>query len=221
MLDFLFPRVCHGCETVLYPEENVLCLYCLSKLPILAHHRYQDKQMELFFYGRLRLKYATSLVRFEKKGLTQRLLHKLKYHGKQQIGAFFGKWMGSELACTHLYNQIDLVVPVPLHPKKLRKRGYNQVERFAQEIAGQLRAAYEPTILKREGRRTSQVFRSRSARMLDETTFHVRDGAHLEGKHVLLVDDIITTGMTLELCGKELLKLNPSSLSLVTIAIAS
>ena len=221
MLNLLFPRVCHGCETVLHPGEEVLCLFCLSNLPILAHHRYQDRQMEMIFYGRLPIEYATSLVRFEKKGLTQTLLHKLKYQGQQHIGAFFGKWLGSELASNQLTNRIDRVIPVPLHPKKLKKRGYNQVGRVAQELAAQLKAAYDPSVLVRQGKRTTQVFRSRSSRILDDNTFRPLSDRNFKGQHLLLVDDVLTTGMTLELCGKELLKLKPASLSLATIALAT
>lgn len=221
MLDLFFPRTCQGCETVLHQGEEVLCIICQSQLTVIAHHRYRDPQMKLLFYGRMRLRYATALLSFKKKGLSQRLLHRLKYKGQQEIGSYFGKWLGSELASSKEHANIDLVIPVPLHPLKKRKRGYNQVDRFARQIANALGAHYRPDFLKRSGQKRTQVFRSRSSRMLDESTFQIKSKEYLTGKHVLLVDDLITTGMTAELCGRTIWQLKPASLSLATIAIAS
>ena len=221
MIDLLFPKICQGCETVLHQAEEVLCIFCQSQLAVIAHHRSGDPRMKMLFYGRLRLHYATALLRFEKKGITQALLHRLKYKGQQQIGSYFGKWLGSELAGSKEYAKIDLVVPVPLHPRKKRKRGYNQVDRFGSQIASALGAAYCPRLLKRRGQKRTQVFRSRSSRIMDESTFQLNTTDTLSGKHVLLVDDLITTGMTAELCGRTIWQLKPASLSLATIAIAS
>lgn len=221
MLDLLFPRTCQGCDTVLHREEDVLCVGCIAHLPLIAHHRNNDPQMKDLFYGRLPLQEATAMLHFEKKGLTQRLLHRLKYQGHQSIGTFFGKWLGAELFNHEFYHSIQRVIPVPLHPGKLKKRGYNQVDRFARQLAIALGAFYDPDVLCRRGQRRSQVFRSRSSRIMDQSTFWISTTDKLKKQHILLVDDVVTTGMTLELCGQAIWKSQPASLSLATIAIAS
>ncbi|RMA65799.1 ComF family protein [Ulvibacter antarcticus] len=220
MLNLLFPKVCQGCKMVLSKEENILCVSCRHKLPLASHHTTGSHGMKDIFYGRFKVEAATALIYFQKKGITQELLHNLKYRGKKEISYFFGKWLGNELADIEDYKSCDMVIPVPLHKQKLKKRGYNQVEGFGKEIANALEIPYRDDILIKVSKTGSQVFKQRFTRFNSEEIFTVQHADELVGKHILLVDDIVTTGATLENCALKLLK-NPSTkLSIATIAVA-
>ena len=162
--------------------------------------------MKDVFYGRIDLEEATALLQFQKKGITQELLHNLKYRGQKEISSFFGKWLGSELAEQEDYTKCELVIPVPLHKQKLKKRGYNQVEGFGKEIAKALNIPYRDDILVKISKTSSQVFKQRFTRFNSEEIFTVQKVEVIRNKHILLVDDIVTTGATLENCANQLLK---------------
>jgi ComF family protein len=180
--------------------------------------------MRSLFYGRIPVEIATSLLRFEKKGITQRLMHHLKYKGQQELGTLFGEWLGEEMALHDHSKAIDLVIPVPLHRRRLRKRGYNQVERFGKALASTLNIPYCDHILSKKNSTNSQVFKQRFKRFLSvsegDVVFLVDRPELVSDKHILLVDDIVTTGATLENCALELLKARGSRISLATIAMA-
>ncbi|WP_244593038.1 ComF family protein [Pukyongia salina] len=176
--------------------------------------------MKKIFYGRIPLENATSLLLFQKKGITQQLLHNLKYRGQQEIGTFLGTWLGSELAEHPDYKGVDLVIPVPLHRKKRRIRGYNQVSHFAIEIANKLGADYSESILQKKTGTRSQVFKNRLTRSQTHQIFELRETDLLKGKHVLVVDDIVTTGATLENCALALIKNGDVRVSFATMAMA-
>jgi ComF family protein len=159
-------------------------------------------------------------LHFSKKGIVQQLLHNLKYRGHEKIGSFLGKWLGSELSTVDAYTVIDVIIPVPLYKTKLRKRGYNQVAKFGKEIAKALNADYNDTVLVKKKSTKTQVFKGRLTRWNDEELFSITENKSLEGKHILLVDDIITTGATVEACASVLLKIDNIKLSLATMAIA-
>lgn len=220
MLNLLFPKVCMGCKQELLKQEEVLCMECIHSLPIASFHNSGSSILKDKFYGRLYLKNATALIYFNKRGLTQELLHNLKYRGKKQISYFFGKWLGTELSEIDSYKEIDLVIPVPLHKQKLKKRGYNQVEGFGKEIAIALNIPYRDDVLIKISKSGSQVFKTRILRFETEEIFSIQHLDEIENKHILLVDDIITTGATLEKCALQLLKGNNVSVSIATIAIA-
>jgi ComF family protein len=176
--------------------------------------------MKRVFYGRVPVENATALLRFQKKGITQRLLHDLKYRGQQEIGRFLGEWLGAELAESEHFKKIDLVIPVPMHKKKLRKRGFNQVTGFGKQIAKALGAEYREDILLKITKTRSQVLKKRLTRFQSEQIFSLEQAEHLYGKHILLVDDIVTTGATLENCAAQLMNKTNARLSLATMAIA-
>jgi len=224
MLNLLFPKVCNGCSELLLKDEKVLCSTCRFDLPLACHHRNNDTTFSDIFYGRFPIEQATALLQFQKRGITQNILHNLKYRKQQQISAFFGKWLGSELSEIESYKNIDLVIPVPLHKQKLKKRGYNQVEGFGKAIAAALQIPYRDDILLKLSNTKSQVFKERFSRFKSawkqEGVFLLQKKEAIEHKHILLVDDIITTGATLETCAQQLLKANNVKLSLATIAIA-
>lgn len=220
MLNLLFPKICNGCNNPLSTGEAILCIQCRHDLPLTRFHETNNTAMESIFYGRFPLQAATALIQFQKRGITQEIMHNLKYRGQKEVGSFFGQWLGAELADLAPYNTIDMVIPVPLHKQKLKKRGYNQVEGFGVEIAKALNTTYRDDILLKVSKTTSQVFKDRLMRINAATVFSIKDHKTLQNKHILLVDDIVTTGATLESCAKEILNGTNATLSIATIAIA-
>jgi ComF family protein len=176
--------------------------------------------MKKAFYGRFEVQKATALLQFQKKGITQELLHNLKYRGQKNISSFLGKWLGAELSEAIEYQSIDLVIPVPLHKQKLKKRGYNQVTGFGEEIAAALDIPYRDDILLKVSKTRSQVFKKRGTRFDGSQIFTLQKPESIANTHILLVDDIVTTGATLENCAAQLLKADNVSISIATMAIA-
>lgn len=221
LINLFFPKVCYACNFLLSDNEKYVCTSCRHKLPVTNFHFNNDDTVKRVFYGRVPIENATALLRFEKKGLTQTLIHNLKYKGFEDIGLFLGNWLGSELKQTNAYSNIDLVIPVPLHKKKLRKRGYNQVTIFAKQIAKHLDAEYVEDVLVKTTNTSSQVNKSRISRWFNnQEIFGAMNTHKLNNKHILLVDDIITTGATLEACSEILQKNNGVKISIATMAIA-
>ena len=162
---------------------------------------------------------ATALFYFPKKGVVRQLIHQLKYKNQQEISNYLGKWLGVELAESRFYKAVDVVVPVPLHKKRLKERGYNQVTGFGEELAMCLQASYNDTTLLRIKNTVTQTVKDRLTRWRNvQTNFEVLDTKSLEGKHILLVDDVITTGATIKACVKELHKIPNIKISLAVMA---
>jgi len=216
----LFPKVCVGCRSPLLKTELVICTQCRHSLPIACHHRTSNNAMKNVFYGRFPVENATALLQFQKRGVTQQLLHNLKYRGQDKISNFFGKWLGAELSENENYRTINMVIPVPLHKQKMKKRGYNQVSGFGKEIASALKVPFREDVLIKVSKTHSQVFKKRLTRFATEETFTINKPEVISNKHILLVDDIVTTGATLENCAQQLLKSPDVKLSVATIAIA-
>jgi len=198
-----------------------ICLNCRHELPVTNFHLEDSEYAKKVFYGRLKLKNATALLRFHKKGHVQQLIHNLKYRGHERIGKLLGDWLGEELKTVAAYNDIDLVIPVPLHKTKLKKRGYNQVEKFGQQIAKALGVPYDADILIKTSATRTQVYKKRASRwQQNKGVFTIQNEDRLKGKHILLVDDIITTGATMEACANVLTKTHNNTLSIAAMAIA-
>lgn len=216
-----FPETCRCCDSELIAAEQMICTQCRHILPITDFHRYNDPSIKKVFYGRLSIHQATALFYFEKRGPVQELMHNLKYRNDEKISNKLGEWLGSELAQIEDYQTIDAVIPVPIHPKKKKIRGYNQVEGFGKALASHLSAHYVDDLLLKSKNTKTQVFKGRFTRS-DEVldAFSITQDNSLEGKHLLLCDDILTTGATLEACALQLLKIPNITLSIAVMAIA-
>ncbi|MDR9455948.1 MAG: phosphoribosyltransferase family protein [Salegentibacter sp.] len=220
LLNLFYPKICNCCETELVTHETIICTSCLHELPLTNFHLDNENTTKKVFSGRLSIENATSLLYFKKKGMVQQLIHNLKYRGNREIGNFLGQWLGEELAKIPEYTQIDAVVPVPLHRKKLKSRGFNQVEDFGKEVANSLESEYIDDVLVKKSATTTQTFKKRLSRWgsIDET-FMIENPEKLENKHLLLVDDLITTGATMEACVTKLQKISGVKISLASMAI--
>lgn len=222
LLNIFFPKVCFGCSGFLIDNEEFICTKCRHDLPVTNYHFNEDDTIERIFYGRVKIEQATSLLTFEKKSIVQHLLHNLKYKGHEDIGEFLGKWLGHELSTVSSYKNIDIVIPVPLHKNKLRKRGFNQAAKFGIEIAKALNADYNDNVLIKATNTKTQVFKNRIARWnSNNEIFTIKNSDFINGKHILLVDDIITTGATIESCANVLNKAQNIKISVASMAIAS
>ncbi len=221
LANILFPKTCPGCNNILLENESVLCTACTHEMPHTQHHVTAENEIFKRFYGRLPLEHASALLYFHKEGLVQQLIHNLKYKGQQDIGRLMGQWYAHDLKNVPSLQSVTDVIPVPLHPKKLRQRGYNQVAEFGKALAERLNVNYNENILLRTTYNKTQTKKNLSARAeIIGSAFDVHYTEADRGKHFLLIDDVITTGATLESCGKALLKVPDSKLSIVTIAYA-
>ena len=210
-----------GCNAVLSDNEDLICTSCRHKLPVTNFHLNHDTSIEKIFYGRVQIENATALMRFQKKGIVQNLLHNLKYRKQENIGKSLGAWLGHELKSIDKYQSINAVIPVPIHKRKLRKRGYNQVSKFGLEIASILKTDYFDDVLIKTSSTKTQVFKKRLSRWQDSNDILSLKNEHkISGKHILLVDDIITTGATIEACSNVLQQANDIKISIATMAIA-
>ena len=221
IIDLFFPKVCYACHEVLNDHEQDICTDCRNNLPVTNFHFHKDNNVSKVFYARVKVEYGTALFRFEKKGLVQQLIHNLKYKGQESIGVFLGDWLGGELKTVKEYSEIDMVIPVPLHKNKLKKRGYNQVAKFAEHIASALNVKYVDNVLLKVTNTDSQVLKSRLARWTNnEELFTLQNKSTIANKHILLVDDLITTGATMEACINVLNQAKNIKISVACMAIA-
>ncbi len=220
LINILFPRLCLICQSVMGDNEMQFCSCCRHDLPLLDHVGINNP-VEKILSGRVDLAAGASLLRFEKKGIVQQLLHNLKYKGYKEISTALGSWLGSRISHDPRFKNIDIVIPVPLHRSRLRKRGYNQVEDFGREIAYRIRADYVDDLLLKKISTPTKVFQKRHHRWQDKkTVFSLRQPDRFINKKVLLVDDIITTGATIEACSTTLKLIPGVKISVATMAIA-
>lgn len=220
LINLFFPKICNGCRNSLSDFEDTICSKCRHDLPVTNFHFQDDNPLERIFYGRVKIAQASALLHFTKKGIVQELLHNLKYRGHEHIGSFLGKWLAQELVQSGKYSNIDIVIPVPLHIKKHRKRGYNQVALFAKELAISLNAQYIDDVLIKNTQTETQVFKKRLARWQQRNeVFELKNANKIVGKHILLADDIVTTGSTIEACISVLNNAKINTISIACMAI--
>jgi len=222
LLKLFFPDQCQACDALLSRGETLLCTDCRHNLPINLLHHTTYNPIKKVLYGRVSLELATSLFYFDKKSRVQQLIHNLKYRNQEHISTFLGDWLGAELAHLEEYKKIDVVVPVPLHISRLKERGYNQVAGFGQGIAKALGISYNDKVLYRKKATKTQVFKNRGGRGAEVIdSFDITETQSLKNKHIMLVDDLITTGGTLEGCALALNKIEGVKISVVVMAIAN
>lgn len=221
-LHLFFPRVCSVCGKDLIHGEKVMCTACEYNMPLTRFWHDMENPVAQTFWGRVPIENACSYLFFAKGSKYRPLLHQLKYQGKQEVGIEMGLLFGQALSTSHLYESIDFTIPVPLHPKKLRQRGFNQAELLAQGIANGLGVGIETGSLLRTEFTQTQTQKTRTERIRNvENAFVIAQHKQLEGKHVLLVDDVLTTGATLEACASQLIGVDGCKVSIATLAYAS
>ena len=218
--NIFYPDICLGCETVLTVNENTLCTTCLFDLPLTNYLKTNNSSIEKIFFGRIKIEKATALLFYHKKGITQKIIHNLKYKGYEEIGVYLGNWLGKEIKKSKYFNTIDYIIPVPLHKKRLKSRGYNQVTKFGERLAFYLEKPFIKNVLVRQSASLTQTKKSRVDRWKNvKELFFLNDETIFENKHVLIIDDIITTGATIESCANELFKTKNITISVVVMAV--
>jgi ComF family protein len=218
----IFPHVCAGCGTDIISENNKLCIFCHEDLPKTSFHLHANNPVEKIFWGRLPLRHATAQYYFTKQSVMQRLMHRFKYKGDKDLGLFLGRLMGYQFEETNRFKEINALIPLPLFPNKERRRGYNQANLLCEGISAIIQKPVLKDVVVRTMHTESQTSKTRVERWQNmEGRFLLQNDAAIKGKHVLLVDDVITTGATLEACGLELLKGENVTLSIATLCCAS
>lgn len=215
-----FPEICVSCARSLNAGEDTICINCLINLPKTNYHRLVDNPVKRKFKGRIDLESASSFLYFNKGNSARVLLHHIKYHGRRDLGARLGALYGKDLV-NDGYPVPDLIIPLPLHPAKERRRGYNQSTCIAEGLKKHLGCRLDHTSVRRVSDNSTQTRKGRYERWENVSSiFRVVSNENLRGKHVLLVDDVITTGATLEACGHTILRAGASRLSFLTLATA-
>jgi ComF family protein len=221
-LHLLFPHVCSGCGSDLISEESTLCMHCLTNMPETNFHRYPNNPIEKKFWGRLQLVSATAQYYFTKESLMQHLMHQLKYKGNKELGKQLGRLMGNDLLSSNRFNKIDALIPLPLFPAKEKRRGYNQATILCEGMAEVMNIEILNDVITRGQPTETQTKKGRIERWINmEGKFELLQHEKIKNKHVLVVDDIITTGATLEACGQELMKSGNLQLSLAAFCYSN
>jgi ComF family protein len=221
LISLFYPRLCAGCNTPLVKGEEVLCLSCMADLPRTNYHFNVENPVFLAFIGRANIEMATSFCRFDKGGRLQHLLHQLKYNRNLEVGRKMGMLLGYDLSQCELYKNIDAIIPVPLHPRKEKSRGFNQSAEIGKGLSESMNRPLLLGNLVRVAHTASQTRKGRYERWENvHGIFDVKNSALLTDKHLLLVDDVITTGATLEACCAPLLEIPGVRVSIATLACA-
>ena len=215
----LYPHLCLACGDNLSLRREIFCLNCQYQLPKTDFHLFPDNPFTEKFWGRIPLYSAAARYYFTKNGRVQQLLHRMKYGGRKEIALEVGRIYGKILKTAPLFDTVDLIIPVPLHPKKERKRGFNQSNLFARGLAESMEVPWNGRIINRCNYTQTQTARNREERFANvNAAFELSVPGKVEGRHLLLVDDVVTTGATLEACGR--LLAGSTRLSMATMAIA-
>ncbi len=219
LINLFYPEVCYCCETHLTYNEKYVCVHCQHDFAFADFTKHKNNPVEKSFHGRIPIQTATSLFLFHKKGKIQKLIHQLKYNNQQNIGKFLGTLLSEDILNSKRFSAIDYIIPVPLHKKRHNERGYNQLTEIGKTLAIHLKTVYlESALIKKEISGT-QTKKLRFDRWKNATeSFELVNTEQLENCHILLIDDVITTGATLEACCNQLLNTKNITISIATIA---
>lgn len=221
-LHLFYPHHCLGCGSDLLSKDALLCAYCIHELPNTGFEKFEHNYVENIFRGRMPVRSAHSQFYFSKGKLVQQLIHELKYKANKEIGYYLGNMMGSCLLTGGRFTNIDYLIPLPLYPDKEYKRGYNQAAIICDGIS---RATQIPTMYNnviRQRPTETQTKKHRSARWDNvANSFSIKNPDVLRNKNILLVDDVITTGASIEACGQIILQVSGTNISIAALAHAT
>lgn len=220
-ISLLFPRCCVVCGRSLAKGEECICAMCNINLPRTNYHLQKDNQVEQLFWGKIPLERATSFFFYRKGSDFRQILHQLKYGGQKEIGAIMGRYMASELTVSGFFEGIDVIIPVPLHKRKQRIRGYNQSEWIARGISTVTGIRIDTEVIVRRKHTDTQTRKSTFERWENvDGIFELHHAESLKGKHLLVVDDVLTTGATTVACASRLMEIEGVRISVLTLAVA-
>lgn len=221
-VQLVFPKLCMACGANLIKNETTICTKCLFEIPRTNFHKDIDNPVSQFFWGRVNIEIATSFFHFQKGSRFQKLIHHLKYDDHKEIGFELGKHFGVELTNSEYFKDIDLLVPVPLHPKRQKARGYNQSDWIAFGLSESMSIPVSTDNLYRDVETETQTKKSKVERWKNvDSIFKIKDEMLFADKHILLLDDVITTGSTLEACASVILDIENTKVSVATLAVAN
>jgi ComF family protein len=216
-----FPHFCIHCKEKLFGKENFMCLHCNEVLPLVGDYL-PNNDTEKILFGRLKFQFASSLLYFQHDNIVQKLMHELKYNNNQEVGEWLGYMMGKHIASMQLDPDSTMLLPVPLSTQKYKIRGYNQSEIIAIGISNETKIPLAPKQLLRIKNTTTQTKKTREERYQNMIeAFEIKDAILMTNKHIILIDDIITTGATIEACGLVLQKIDGVQISVLVAAIAN
>jgi ComF family protein len=222
LINLFYPRVCAACGNLLMSKEETVCLSCRYLLPKTLYEKNADNPLAQMFYGQINFHAVTAEFFFSKTGKVQHLLHQLKYEGNQDAGFFLGQQLGESIKEAELFQEIDYIIPIPLHPKKEHIRGYNQSHVIAQGVEDVTEIPIMKDCLYRKVFTSTQTKKSREERWDNvKDIFDIKNGERLKGQHILLIDDVLTTGATLMAAGKTLSQIPDIKISVATAACAA
>ncbi|MCB9309351.1 MAG: ComF family protein [Lewinellaceae bacterium] len=218
----IFPNLCIGCGRKPSSRNSHFCVSCAFNVPFTDHFELKTHYVSSHFFGRFKYDFAGSLFVFRERSIVQNMLHNLKYKRKAYIGTALGEMIGDKATESHIFPRPDIIIPIPIHFSKKYHRGYNQSELIASPIAKKLHCEMMNNLLIKEKTTESQTRKSRSERVINvKESFSINDPTQiLKQKHVLLVDDVITTGATIEACAQLLYDHGIDTLSVVSAAAA-
>lgn len=221
VMELIFPSLCLTCGERLISQEKYLCHNCWYDIPVTNFHKNSENKVAQLFWGRVEIEHATSFFSYKKGSNYQQLIHFTKYKGLKELGFETGRRFGLELSQSKAFSSVDMVVPVPLHVKKQKQRGYNQSDWIARGVADGLNKPISLDNLYRKIFTSTQTRKNRFERWQNvEGIFDINTPKEFSGKHILLIDDVVTTGSTLEACAYQLLKLHDTKVSIATLAYA-
>jgi len=221
LLSFFYPRICPTCKNAMQWHEKLICLSCEFHLPETEYHQQTNNPLHQIFLGRVKIEGVASLFFYRKGGGVQQLLYALKYKGKKEIGIHFGEYYGKLLKESEQFSEINVIIPVPLHPKKLRKRGYNQSEAIAEGLSRGMEIPYLAQAVVRQRFTETQTKKSRINRWENvKDVFEVINPAALENRNILICDDVLTSGATIEAVAQKIISVKGTKIWVVTLASA-